>query len=267
MTTSVTLFGTWLAFEFIHVTFLFFSLSFSLILSLYPFFFLYLSLSNLLLTVAQEKTVVQIGSDRHVVHIILYTRSLERGLSLVFDSSRNREILKKKKKKKLPISLREIGLYPKNYPSLSGCASPPHFGSGSPLVCLGFAFVDHYVRSRRGCEEENASKFVPSQRDTAGQPRPMTSIFGRCSAFKTRPEVSKPLRDRLFEVQPVTMSYYSRTGTLCNRFCISSSSFWVARSLLRTRFSLRSLSLRRHSTWFACSNRPRFDSLSISISI
>lgn len=96
MTTSVTLFGTWLAFEFIHVTFLFFSLSFSLILSLYPFFFLYFSLSNLLLTVAQEKTVVQIGSDRHVVHIILYTRSLERGLSLVFDSSRNRE--KKKEK-------------------------------------------------------------------------------------------------------------------------------------------------------------------------
>lgn len=42
----------------------------------------------------------------------------------------------------------------------------------------------------------------------------MTSIFGQCSAFKTRPEVSKPLRDRLFEVRPVTMSYYSRTGDL-----------------------------------------------------
>lgn len=144
---------------------------------------------------------------------------------------------------------------------------PPHPTSEVVRhVCLGFAFVDHYVRSRRGCEEENASKFVPSQRDTAGQPRPMTSIFGRCSAFKTRPEVSKPLRDRLFEVQPVTMSYYSRTGTLCNRFCISSSSFWVARSLLRTRFSLRSLSLRRDSTWFACSHRPRLVSLSLSLS-
>lgn len=93
-------------------------------------------------------------------------------------------------------------------------------------------------------------------RETAGQPRPMTSIFGRCSAFKTRPEVSKPLRDRLFEVQPVTMSYYSRTGTLCNRFCISSSSFWVARSLLRTRFSLRSLSLR---PWIARGSRARTD--------
>lgn len=56
---------------------------------------------------------------------------------------------------------------------------------------------------------KNASKFVPSQRTPD---RPMTSIFGWCSAFKTRPEVSTSLRDRLFVVQPVTMSYYSRTA-------------------------------------------------------
>ena len=68
-----------------------------------------------------------------------------------------------------------------------------------------------YDRLRKIAARKNASKFVPSQRTPA---RPMTSIFGWCSAFKTRPEVSSPLRDRLFEVQPVTMSYYSRTAHL-----------------------------------------------------
>lgn len=93
--TSVTLFGTWLAFEFIHVTFLFSSLlssfhflSFSLSIS-FPFS------TYLLLTVAQTGR-----ENSRSLYIILYTNDLSNE-----DHSLDSIEKSLKKEKKLPISL------------------------------------------------------------------------------------------------------------------------------------------------------------------
>lgn len=93
----------------------------------------------------------------------------------------------------------------------------------------------NYVRSRRGREEENASKFVPSHR------RNQPTSHVRWHRFSASVPLSKhvrrcpsPSETAFSRSNQSRWAIIAEPGTLCNRFCISSSSSGVAsvRSLL-----------------------------------